>query len=41
MIDIDDMRTVREEPASDDFHTFVPSTCARPFGTDEQVSFHT
>jgi hypothetical protein len=32
------MRTIREEPASDDFHTFIPSTCARPFGADEQVS---
>jgi hypothetical protein len=33
------MRTIPEEPASDDFHTFVPSTCARLFGADEQVSF--
>jgi hypothetical protein len=33
------MRTIPEEPASDNFHTFVPSTCARLFGADEQVSF--
>jgi hypothetical protein len=33
------MWTIREEPASDDFHTFVPSTCGRPFAADEQVSF--
>jgi hypothetical protein len=38
-IDIDDMWTIPEEPASDDFHTFVPSTCATPFGADEQVLF--
>jgi hypothetical protein len=37
---IDVMRTIPEEPASDDFHTFVPSTYARPFGADEQVSFY-
>jgi hypothetical protein len=33
------MPTIPEEPASDDFHTFVPSACARPFGADEQVFF--
>jgi hypothetical protein len=33
------MRTIPEEPASDDFHPFSPSTCDRPFGADEQVSF--
>jgi hypothetical protein len=38
---MDDMRTIPEEPASDDFHTFVPSICARRFGADEQVSFDT
>jgi hypothetical protein len=39
-IDIADMRTIPEEPASDDFHSFVPLTCAGPFGADEQVSFY-
>jgi hypothetical protein len=34
------MRIIPEEPASNDFHTFVPSTCARSFGADEQVSFY-
>jgi hypothetical protein len=39
MTDLDGIRTITEEPASDDFHIFGPLTCARPFGADEQVSF--
>jgi hypothetical protein len=39
-IAVDNIWTIPEEPASDDFHTFFPLTCARPFGADEQVSFY-
>jgi hypothetical protein len=37
--DFDNIRTIPEEPASDDFHTFVPSTYATPFGAGDQVLF--
>jgi hypothetical protein len=39
-IDLNNICTVPEEPASGDFHILIPSTCARPFGADEQVSFY-
>jgi hypothetical protein len=38
--DLNNSWTIAEEPASDDFHTFILLVCTSPFGADEQVSFY-